>query len=236
MLNVLAAERLKLKRDRLLLMSTMAAVIFPLMLLGGGANELTSLRWVFRLQMMCQLCVYPILSGFVITFLMQKEYADLTIISALTAPVSRMKFLFGKLTVWFVWHLTVAVCFTAVICLGVYTLFGASEFAEIMPTVIKMTMTTGIFSFGSLIPAAWIAVMQRKMFYPSLMFSLAATGLGFAGLLQPGLLGSAMPWSAVLLLTMPGGAVNSRIAYASIAVCAVLGLLLAALAFRKQEL
>jgi len=236
LLNVLAAERMKLKRDRLLIVCTVTAILLPVMTLGGGANGVPPLGFIFRLQMMFQLCVYPVLSGFIITFLMQKEYGDLTIISLLTAPVSRMKFLLGKLTVWFIWHMAVTAAFLIISCAGVYGLCGRAEFIGVLPFAVKGILTTGIFNFGTLLPAAWIAVLQRKMYYPSLLYTLAVTMLGFAGLLQPGLLGSVMPWSAVLLLIMPGDEVFIGAAYTSIALCASVGFVLAAYSFKKQEL
>lgn len=49
--------------------------------------------------------VLSIMSGFIITFLMQREYEDRTINNVLTAPTSRWRFLFGKLVIWFIWYL-----------------------------------------------------------------------------------------------------------------------------------
>jgi bacitracin transport system permease protein len=180
--------------------------------------------------------VYPVLSGFVITFLIQKEYADVTMINTLTAPVTRIKFLLGKLIVWALWHIAITLCFLTISCVGVYSLYGYSILAENFSAILATVLKGGIFFLGTLLPVAWVAVLQRKAFYPALLLTLFITALGITGLLQPGLLGSLIPWAAVYLLVMPGAEVISGVAYTSIIVCAVVGFGLAAHAIKKQEL
>ena len=73
MLNILANERLKLKRNKLLPVCTLIALMIPI-----------------------QIIVYAVLSGFVITCFVQKEYVEGTMINTLTVPINRTKFLLGK--------------------------------------------------------------------------------------------------------------------------------------------
>jgi hypothetical protein len=235
LLNVLAAERMKLKRNRLLTICSAMAILWPVLLMNAGLPE-TAVGYVFRLQVLCQLTVYPVLSGFIITFLFQKEYADMTIINTLTAPVARIKFLLGKLIIWGLWHIIINLCFLVISCVGVYSLYGESALLENLPSIIGVILKAGIFFLGTLLPVAWVAVLQKKTFYPSLLLTLIITALGVTGLLQPGLLGSLIPWVAVYLLVIPGAEVLSGVAYISIIACTAVGLGLAAYSIKKQEL
>jgi ABC-type transport system involved in multi-copper enzyme maturation permease subunit len=176
------------------------------------------------------------LSGFIITFLIQREYADTTIINTLTAPVARVKFLLGKLIVWGLWHIAITLCFLVIACVGVYSSYGESALSENLPAIIGTVLKAGLFFWGTLLPVAWVAVLQKKAFYPSLLLTLFVSALGVTGLLQPGLLGSLIPWAAVYLLVMPGAEVFTGAAYTSIFACTVIGLGLAAHSIKKQEL
>lgn len=235
MLNILAAERLKLKRNKLLLICSAIAILLPIIALPPN-ESISAINWVFSLQLFFQLVIYPVLSGFIITFLIQKEYGDQTIINTLTAPVGRMKYLLGKMIVWFIWYITITLCFLVIICVRVFIFFGESILFDNLGEITIMILRTGILYLMTLLPVAWIAVMQKKVFYPSLLAALIITASGVAGLLTHGLLGSIIPWCAVTLLSMPNGNVINSAAYTSIVLCAAIGFGLAAYSFKKQEL
>ena len=237
MLNILAAERMKLKRSKLLLLCSFIAILLPLIVFPPNEyDDVSVINWVFRLQMALQLAVYPILSGFIITFLIQKEYGDQTIINTLTAPVGRIKYLLGKLIVWLVWYLTITVCFGIIICFRVYIYFGESMFFDNLTAISMTILRTGILYLLTLFPVVWITVLQRKVFYPSLLITVAVTVIGLAGLLTHGISGSIIPWCAVTVICMPNGDVINSAAYTSIFLCAAIGLGLAVYSFKKQEL
>ena len=237
MLNILIAERMKLKRNKLLLMCTLFAVVLPTFALPPYEGEAVNvIDWVFRLQMFFQLAIYPVLSGFIVTFLLQKEYADQTVINTLTAPVGRMKYLLGKLCVWLMWYLTVTVCFFGIICLRVNVYFGAEALSTHLPDIAVNIFRTGMLYYATMTPVAWIAVLQKKIFYPSLLATLAITAIGAAAWLARGVMGSVIPWLAVVMLLIPNSGVIAGAAYASIALCCAGGLALAAYAFKRQEL
>jgi len=242
LLNVLIAERMKLKRNRLFLVCSIICVLLPLVMIvediyqyrGSQPDDL--IRWLFSLLLLCQIMIYPILSGLIISFIVQKEYSDQTIINTLTAPVRRFHFLFGKLIMWFIWYLTQTICFLLISCLGVYLLFGHAQLSEHLALISKMVLESGILSFLTLVPAIWIAVLQRKLFYPSILFCCVASGVGFAGLYWPYSISKIVPWSAVAILNLPNGPSLGSIPYISIFACATIGLHLAVRSFRVQEL
>jgi bacitracin transport system permease protein len=226
---------MKLKRNRFLPVCSAIALLWPILLMNAGSPE-TAIGYIFRLQFLCQLTVYPVLSGFIITFLIQREYADLTVINILTAPVSRIKFLLGKLIVWALWHIAITIGFLIISCAGVYFSYGDSALFENFPAILALVMKAGILFLGTLFPVAWVAVLQKKAFYPSLLLTLIMTALGVSGLLQPGLLGSLIPWAAVYLLVIPGAELVSGAAYASVIACTVVGFGLAVYSVKRQEL
>ena len=237
MLNVLAAERVKLKRNKLLLLCSITAILLPLIVFPPDEyDNLNVINWVFRLQMAFQLVVYPVLSGFIITFLIQKEYGDQTIINTLTAPVGRVTYLLGKLIVWFIWHIAITLCFGVIMCFRVYIHFGESVLIENLAEISITIPRTGILSLMTLVPIAWITVLQRKAFYPSLLITVGITVIGLAGLLTHGMTGSIIPWCAVTLICMPNGDVINIVAYSSIILCSAIGFGLAIYSFKKQQL
>ena len=237
MLNILAAECMKLKRNKLLFLCSVIAILIPIIALPPNENEaINAISWVYRLQMGFQLVVYPILSGFIITYLIQKEYGDQTIINTLTAPVGRVKYLLGKLILWFIWYITITLCFGAIIYTRVIIYFGERMFIDNLAEISIMILRTGVLCIGVLIPVAWIAVLQKKIFYPSLLVTIAITVLGIMANLTHGLIGSIIPWFAVTLLSIPNGDVLNNVAYISIFLCAAIGFGLAVYSFKKQEL
>lgn len=242
MLNVLANEKMKMRRNKLLIVCTVLAIIIPIFMAGEDIYEYGSstpedniISWVFRLSLICQLIVYPVLSGFVLTFSIQKEYGDHTMINTLTAPVSRIKFLMGKVIIWSAWHLLITLIYLGIACISAYLLYGNAVFSNSYMEIIELVVKIGVFNLGTLMPVVWIAVLQRKTFYPSLLCTIIFTGFGFAGLYWPELLGSLVPWSAATLLCVPGIDVITSIAYPSVIICTLVGLYLALYSFHKQE-
>lgn len=238
--NLLAAERLKLRHNRLIISCSSLAIILPVMVIAtdifqGALPKYSIMGWVFRLASLCQYFAYPVLSGFVLTFLIQREYTDHTIINMLTAPVSRTRLLIGKLIIWATWHITMTIGYLAIVCLGAGILYGSAtlygSFYEIASFIIKF----GLLHLVTLTPIAWVAVLQRKNFYPSLLCTIIFTGIGFAGLYFPKFLGSLVPWSSVPLITVPGMQVVPVLAIASICICAFFGLFMAEYSFKHQD-
>ena len=50
-----------------------------------------------------QTIALPVVNGFVLTSLIQREYQDCTLRNTLCAPVSRSAFLLSKTVIWFLW-------------------------------------------------------------------------------------------------------------------------------------
>lgn len=61
--------------------------------------------WFMTVSMLNTL-IFPIISGFIITAIVQREYQEKTLRNILSAPTSRENFVIAKLAVWFLWYLT----------------------------------------------------------------------------------------------------------------------------------
>jgi len=134
LLNILANEKMKLKRNKLVITCTLIGILLPLVMIWSDIRnsnslleEFTIMQWLSRLILPIQLIVYPVLSGFVITFLIQKEYMERTIINTLTAPANRNKFLLGKFIVWVIWFVFITVLFLLITYGGISLLYGNSQ-------------------------------------------------------------------------------------------------------------
>jgi len=244
LLNILSSEVMKLKRNKLILSCSIIAILIPVFMIccdlyylnKGTLVHDTAIEWIGSLSLLCQLIIYPILSGFIITFSIQKEYGESTIINTLTAPVNKTKFLFGKIIVWFLWHMAITAVFLFITFAGVYLLYGQSPLSTNLSQIVKQILLIGLFDFLTLIPVVWIAIIQRKSFYPSLLFCCIIMAIGFAGLYWSKLLSSIIPWSAVSTLCVTGLHSSDITPYISIISCGIIGLGLAIYSFRHQDL
>ena len=174
------------------------------------------------------------MSGFVLTTLIQREYQDHTMINVLTAPVARTKFIMSKLLAWFIWHFTTLV--VVIIIFAVWYQFIFSGY-EIIGNVVDY-LRLGLFSFISMIPLIWIAIMQRRVFFPTIFLSFVLAGATV--IISDGMLYNIIPWTAVPLVSFSyiiDALPVSRliIGLISISATGILGLVLACMTFAKQD-
>lgn len=179
------------------------------------------------------LIIGPILSGFVLTHLIQLEYSERTIISMLTAPVPRKALLGSKLIVWLLWNAVVALETWGVLAAGSYILYP--ETAS-MATVLWLGGLVGqctLLSVGLLLPLMAVGVWQRKLFYPSLLMAFFLTMLSTLTYQTYPVL----PFMAVNMLFNGGApAAYMLTAKISLTLWAALGLSAAWLSFERQAL
>lgn len=155
-------------------------------------------NWIQSVNVITSLFL-SIASGFVITFLMQREYEDKTIINVLSAPTSRSVFLFSKFLVWLFWYLLLlGICMLIYIIGGKLVYSGRFEIVEIS-ILLNVVVKTRVLSFIASAPLLLVAVIQRRTFYPTIMLSLVFTGIELFALILPVKFASMIPWSAAML-------------------------------------
>ncbi len=242
MLDILATERMKLRRNRLILVCTILATFLPIFMIwysgyvtGGAMPDNDLISWVAGYSRMYQLIVYPVLSGLILTFLLQREYGDQTLINSLTAPVSRTKLLLGKIIVWAAWHTAITAIFLVIMCAAAGIFYGSTYLFDNLIEIVKLVIKLGLLNLGTLTPVIWVAVLQRKTFYPSLVCTMVFIGIGFMGLYGPKILGSILPWVAVMFMSV-GMEIIPGLAYTCIALCFVFGIFMSIYSFRRQDL
>lgn len=240
MLNILTTEVMKLKRNKLILTCNLiggfVSILFILANIFRDDHNVNVLTWVSGISRFCLLLVFSVLSALVITFIFQREYTDNTIINTLTAPVERLKFLLGKLTIWSIWHMLFTLLFLLFVFIAAYIKFGSSITFENSTQIILIILKAGILNILTLIPIAWISILQRKLFYPSLIFSFIIIFIGFIGSSMPTIINNIIPWCAVYQLSFAGSEILGYLPYMSITLCSILGLSFAIYSIRRQEL
>lgn len=238
LLNILANERLKLRRNKLLPVCTLIAILIPVFMVVVDLVEkdslaMTGIEWLRRIIIPIQIIVYPVLSGFVITFLIQKEYVERTMINTLTAPTSRGKFLMGKYLIWTLWMIGITLIFLFIICIGYTSIFGFSELQTSFAEITRICLKTGILNLLSMSPLLIVCILQRNIFYPSLLCSCLVSGIGFVGLYWSEALRNLIPWSAVTSICLLDSQVI--VPYASIIICYAIGIIMSIYCFRHQN-
>ena len=73
--------------------------------------------------------------------------------------------------------------------------FEIGEIALLLNVVVKAR----VLSFIASAPLLLVAVIQRRTFYPTIMLSLAFTGIELFALMLPAKFASLIPWSAAML-------------------------------------
>lgn len=241
MRNILAAELLKLKRSKLIPVCTLIALVVPVFMIildamdkVGITADMEGCDWLIRLIIPIQMFIYPILSGFIITFLIQKEYVERTMLNTLTAPVNRTKLILSKFVIWMGWHLLVSFLFFIILCLGFLMIYGGAEFQSTFATIVFIVFGMGILGFLSMSPILIICISQKNVFYPSLLCSCGVAALEFAGLYMFETMRNLIPWTAVTSISILG--CLQVLPVLSVLICFVIGIMGASVLFRRQNI
>jgi len=106
--NYISVELYKMRKNKVFIIcSIIPWVIILLLLLVNNNSEMfeNPINRLYNLFLVPN-ALMMMMSGFVLTTLIQREYQDHTMINVLTAPVARTKFIMSKLLAWFIWHFT----------------------------------------------------------------------------------------------------------------------------------
>lgn len=242
MLNILKSEFLKLKKDTMFFTGTFISVITPAFLivkdkyLSVPPNEIT--EWVMSCCLV-NFMIFSVLSGFIITNLVQKEYQSGTIINILSSSVSRIAFVCSKLAIWFLWYAVVLIFIEIVTLLGGKLIYPSQFNVDFIKMVIVMFSKFGFLSFISFIPLLWITILQRKLFYPSILAAIGFTGFllgGFNISSEMILSASIVPWMAVSLVSVyQVESLYIEIGLIAIILTGLMGLFFSCYSFYKQD-
>lgn len=120
-----------------------------------------------------------------------------------------------------------------------YQYGGEVSFHFLVKIVIVMFTKFGMLSFITSIPLLWVTILQKKLFYPSILAAIAFTGIllgGFNISLDMIFLASLIPWTAVSLLSIyQVESLYIIMGIISIALTGIIGLFLALQSICRQE-
>lgn len=241
MLNVISAEWMKLKRNRIFAVCTLltflasAFMVFKDLVIAENPPENYQI-WLMSVYVVVG-SLLSIMSGFIITFLLQREYEDRTINNMLTAPTSRLRFLLGKVAIWFIWYVGTLVGVILIYTIGGWLIypdtFGLTGTKSLVITLLKYCL----LGFIAAMPLLTVSVMQRKLFYPTIMLALAFTGIEMFAMNMPFKLARVIPWSAVVvqsIVELP--LADDVLTLGIIFLTGIIGLVTAYLLLKKQDL
>lgn len=136
MFNFIQMEFLKLKHSKIFLLSLGGGIITPLMMFAGllkskidDPTAIVSFQSLFNDGNLYYLGLFAvILFSVIVAYLFGREYNEHTLKSVLTVPISKTKYLFGKLAMLLIWIVILAiVSFLAILIFGF--IGGADQFS-----------------------------------------------------------------------------------------------------------
>ena len=113
--------------------------------------------------------------------------------------------LFVKLAAWFLWYVAILIYIEIVTILGSNILYPTQFNVEFAKLIVAMFTKFGLLTFVTLTPLLWITLLQRKLFYPSILVTLGFTGIllgGFNISMEMMIPASIIPWTAVSLVSV----------------------------------
>ena len=239
MINILQAEFLKQKMSFFGLLCTLVVLsvqVFLIVkdLIFGSVPDVTD--WIYTMILMNSL-VLSIMSGFYITVLMQREYQNRTLINKSTT--SRASFIVSKFLIWMIWFLFTLCLVAIVIIIGYRLLYPASFDWSGIQMFLQFLVKNSGFIFIASIPVLWVTVLQRTLFYPSMLVSLIFTVIALLGT-QASMkflkLAIAVPWSAASIASlMSVSSIYFWIAVISVFLIGISGIILAIYSFVRQD-
>lgn len=239
---MIKAELFKLKKDIMFFIGTSIVVAIPILILVKDVYFTTPPKELLNWIMSCCLIdflILSVISGFIITNLIQREYQAGTLINILTSSVSRAAFVISKLIIWFLWYSTMLAIIIAITVFGSKIIYPTQLNQQYLKITIELFSKFGILSFFSFIPLLWVSFMQKKLFYPSILTAMGFTAIWVGGMntsLEMILPACIVPWSAVSIIAMNQiGSPYVQIGLTSIILVGLIGLFLSCLSFNKQD-
>lgn len=239
---MIKAELFKLKKDIMFFIGTIIVVAIPILILVKDVYFTTPPKELLNWIMSCCLIdflILSVISGFIITNLIQREYQAGTLINILTSSVSRAAFVISKLIIWFLWYSTMLAIIIAITVFGSKIIYPTQLNQQYLKITIELFSKFGILSFFSFIPLLWVSFMQKKLFYPSILTTMGFTAIWVGGMntsLEMILPACIVPWSAVSIIAMNQiGSPYVQIGLTSIILVGLIGLFLSCLSFNKQD-
>ncbi|MGG3806051.1 ABC transporter permease [Metabacillus fastidiosus] len=244
MVNLLYTELLKLRRSKMLLISTIGASVVPFMVVFATyiqmkTEEPSPIIKFYELfsnaNLYTILVVGVPLYGVVAAYIFNREYMDDTLKNLLTIPVSRVNLILSKLLLLFMWIIFLTlVAWGLTLFLGILGQFQGLSRSLIVETFFQF-LVGGILLFILSTPIILITIVLKN-YVPTIIFTILITLINImtANSEHRGL----FPWAAAgdisrntLLPTYP-----PEYSYIGIAVLSTIGFISMIIYFKKVDI
>ncbi|PGZ98309.1 bacitracin ABC transporter permease [Bacillus pseudomycoides] len=183
MVNLLYTELLKLKRSNMFLISIIGAAVAPFMIVSAfyiekktkpsapaaGLDDL-----FYNANMYTILLMGVLLYGVVTSYLFNREYAEDTLKSLLTIPVSRFNFIISKFILLFIWIMMLTiVTWGLTLLLGLLGGFPGLSGPLLLQSLLKFLLSGGFLFILS--PPIVLLTLVMKTYVPPIIFTIVIT-------------------------------------------------------------
>lgn len=202
-------------------------------------NLLTPIEWSGRIQSIVIRFLIPIFSGIIFTLSIQNEYQDSALLNHLTTTCTRTEFIIGKLVIWLTIYMLMVIIAIIGAIINYNILYHASYLFQDIMMIVSMQMVSGFAGFLVLLPLLPVAIIQRKIFYPTILITFVFALVEFMGstpMFQAEIF-RFIPWTAASIISTYGVDYRTMLpCLISICVCAVLSIFIGAKIFKNQDL
>ena len=238
LLNAIGVELLKMRKNKMLIISSLIVWLITFFMFNTNNDlSLEDQQMLLLAGGIATNMVFSIVSVFVVTVLVQREYQDHTIINLLTAPVMRRDFILSKAVAWFIWHVVTLIVKIVIVVLVIQLTYTEPLSSHVLAEMVGNMARLGLLSYVAFLPLLWITIVQRRLFYPSLFIGI------FLSILQNSVgmpFDNMIPWTAITRVSLSEsqaviGTSGIIMGLISIFATGIGGLIFACLSFAKQD-
>ncbi|WP_353096762.1 ABC transporter permease [Tissierella praeacuta] len=242
MINSIKRQFKKIKNNNLMRNSILVILIFSLFIVFKDLFVNTSVskqgidKWIYSNIMICNFILLHTISIFFITFIVQDEYANRTIINYLPYLKHRYYFIMEKMIVWFVLHVIMTITTYLVISIGSLFIFKTNNIIERLFYIGIRYLRTCILGFMILSPVIISTIKQRESYLRSIIIGIMSIICSVTLIQLDGILPFILPWSASLILSTGIENPLSAFGLLSVIILFILSLLFSFRNIEKQDL
>jgi len=232
----------------MLLISFLGALVSPVLMFANGVRShysrpdmVVKLENFYGSSMLYSMLMFSLIVYVVIAaFLFSREYAEKTLKTIITAPVSKGRFINAKFITLFILIIVLSlVSWAAIYALAAlyHYLFGLAEFnVSVVMNYLGKMILSGMLMFMTISPFVFLSLWTKGLVVP--VISAAAVAMGNV-MLSYERLGAFYPWTASYLLI--SGEITATgypvpLAISLVAAVSILGFLASVIYFKAEDI
>lgn len=239
---MLQAELLKTKRSPMAYLYVTINCMIPVLiflkdfLCKNTLNGIGWKSWTDTVGIVNRIVLF-FMQGFYLTYSLSSEYQHGTITNNVASLVHRGAYLMSKIIICFLLYTISLVLAEILIFIGAHILYSGVAYSESMKYILWRGIPYSLLSFLTGLFLLWIIVLQKNVYYPSLLILFVMTIILAAAVNFPLKAACMIPWSAVLVFTyLKPWSCKWMISGMSILGCTLFGILGAIYLFKHQDI